>query len=297
MFGIQILKNKHTTCIVLQNSDNTTSAKIALHEGGRLQELKCNNVFLIKDIPEFEYKNSYASSILFPFANRIKEGKYTFLEKEFQLTKNEQNKNALHGLVYDKKFEISDSEVQENKCSVTLSYSKKEYAQGFPFKYFISLTYTLYKDSLQLKVLIKNIDHTSFPFSLGWHPYFLSTDLATSFLQFKSDKKVIFDKNLITKEIVAHAQEDVFTLKNKQLDDCFFLKDNIVSFSTPDYEVDLTSDAKQNFLQLYTPKDMPIIAIEPMTGVADSFNNKIGLQVLEPQKSYGISWNLTMKTK
>lgn len=74
---------------------------------------------------------------------------------------------------------------------------------------------------MQLKVLIKNIDHTSFPFSLGWHPYFLSTDLATSFLKFKSDKKVIFDKNLITKEIVAHAQEDVFTLKNKQLDDCF----------------------------------------------------------------------------
>lgn len=297
MFRVKILKDNYLPVIVLQNEDNSTSAKISLNEGGRLQELKCNNVFIIKNIPDFDYETSYASSILFPFASRIKEGKYTFLEEDFQLNKNDDDINALHGLVYNKKFELFESKIHKDNCSVTLNYYENDKCIGFPFKYFVSLTYTLFKNSLQLKISVKNNDDSSFPFVLGWHPYFISEDLSNSMLKFKSNKKVIFDENLITKEIVENTQEDVFTLKNKQLDDCFFLEDNIVSFSTPNYELEITSDAKENYLQLYTPKDLPIIAIEPMTGVSDSFNNKIGLQVIESEQSYAIIWNLSINTK
>jgi aldose 1-epimerase len=45
-------------------------------------------------------------------------------------------------------------------------------------------------------------------------------------------------------------------------------------------------------LQLYTPKGLPLIAIEPMTGISNSFNNKIGLQVLKPNETYSITWNV-----
>lgn len=297
MFHIHNTTENNQSILVLQNKENTTSAKISLKEGGRLQELKCNNVFLVKDISNFDYNISYASSVLFPFASRIKDGKYNFSGKNYQLEKNDNNTTALHGFVYNKTFKLVDSTVDKNSCSVTLNYIESNNSTGFPFKYFISLTYTLHKNSLQLKVDVKNIDEHSFPFILGWHPYFFSDDLANSFLNFKSHKKVIFDNNLITKEIVENTQGDVFKLKNKQLDDCFFLQENKVSFSTPKYNLEITSSSNETFLQLYTPKDLPIIAIEPMTGISNSFNNKIGLQTLEPNQSHSVSWKLAVNIK
>ncbi len=297
MFHINNITENNLPYIVLQNSDKSTCVKISLNEGGRLEELKCNNVFIIKDIPNFDYGISYASSVLFPFASRIKDGKYTFLEEEFQLKKNDNNINALHGIVYDKKFKLFEYETHKKKCSVTLNYLGKKHSQGFPFKYFISFTYTLFENSLQLKVDLKNIDKRPFPFTLGWHPYFFSDDLFRSVIKFKSNKKVVFDENLITKEIINFKTDEIFTIDNKQLDDCFFLEDNKVSFSTPKYQIQIKSNVKENFLQLFVPKDLPVIAIEPMTGISNSYNNNIGLQILEPQKLYSIIWNLDFNIK
>nr|WP_262904433.1 aldose 1-epimerase [Polaribacter porphyrae] len=279
--------------IILQNEAKTTQAKISLNQGASLQELRFNTVDVIKNQPEFSYKDSYASSILFPFASRIQNGAYSFLGEDYQLKKNDDDVNALHGLVYDKFFEFFEPEVHQNNCSATFNYFEKDKSVGFPFKYFISLTYTLYEDRLQLRATVKNMENLPFPFIIGWHPYFLSSDIQNSFLEFNSDKKVVFDENLITKEIINQEQKGKFKIADKQLDDCFFLENDIVAFSTPDYNINIKSSAKENFLQLYTPKNQPIIAIEPMTGISNSFNNKVGLQVLEPQETYAVTWDVT----
>jgi len=47
-------------------------------------------------------------------------------------------------------------------------------------------------------------------------------------------------------------------------------------------------------LQAYTPPRLNTIAIEPTTGVSDSFNNNIGLQTLEPNKEYRITWKINI---
>jgi aldose 1-epimerase len=46
---------------------------------------------------------------------------------------------------------------------------------------------------------------------------------------------------------------------------------------------------------MYTPPKENIIAIEPTTGVSDSFNNKIGLQILKPKEMYNLNWSLEIK--
>ena len=104
MYKVEVIKENETHCLELSNREKTSSASICLEEGGRLKELKFNGVFLIKEQPDFEYKDSYASSILFPFASRIQDGKYSFQENDYQLNCNQTGKNALHGLVYNKKF-------------------------------------------------------------------------------------------------------------------------------------------------------------------------------------------------
>lgn len=294
MYKIHTSTKNGLSFIELQNSSKTTTAKICLEQGARLQELKFNNVYLISEQPNFDYATSYASSILFPFASRIKEGKYKFQEDEYQFNCNDNGKNALHGLVFDKKFELFEPEEHKDNCSVTLNYFERNLSEGFPFKYFLSVTYTLFENSLKVRITAKNMDDKAFPFILGWHPYFNSDNLKESSLTFNSDKKVDFDENLITKEIVAFKTPEIFKIEDQQLDDCFILNDNKVSFKTPSYKMEITSDAKKNYLQLYTPKEFPVIAIEPMTGISNSFNNKIGLQVLEPNKTYAINWNLKL---
>jgi aldose 1-epimerase len=295
MYTVEEIKEDNFSFLELKNTKNTAKARIFLDEGGRLQELIFKDIFLIKEQSNFEYKVSYASSILFPFASRIREGKYLFQEKEYQLNCNQTGKNALHGLVYNQKFELISKKESADFCAVTIAYRETKESEGFPYTYEIYATYTLTESDITLSLKIKNTDSKMFPFTLGWHPYFLSDNLTKSSLRFKSDQKIEFDKSLITKKVIDHKTEEEFKIEEKQLDDCFILKTDAVQFKTPSYLIEISTDKKENYLQLYTPKDFSVIAIEPMTGVSNSFNNKIGLQVLEPNETYSITWNVKLK--
>ena len=201
----------------------------------------------------------------------------------------------MHGLVYNKKFEIVHTIKSSSYASVTIAYQELEESLGFPFKYNIQLKYTLTNDEISLSVAVKNTDVNPFPFTLGWHPYFLSHDLQNSSLCFKSDKKIVFDENLITNKIEAYKANAVFNVENKPLDDCFILNSNTIGFKPPNYQLEISTNQIENYVQLYTPENLPLIAIEPMTGVSNSFNNNIGLQVLQPNTSFSLKWNVKIK--
>ena len=301
MIIVDELKEKEQRFLDLKNAVNSTSARISLDEGGSIEGLNFDNEYVIKLQPNFKYKDSYASSILFPFANRIEKGQYSFKEKDYQLACNESGKNALHGLVHNKQFQLIEKIENINFSSVTICFEEIEEREGFPFNYKIYITYTLSKNKIKIAVKIENTGTNSFPFTLGWHPYFVSKDLYHSSLSFKSNKKIEFDKNLITKGIIkASAEELKIKIQNKQLDDCFILNSNTIKFITPTYQIQIATDQIENYLQIYTPKNSSIIALEPMTGISNSFNNKIGLQTLEPHNKYELKWTVNfskIKTK
>ena len=272
-----------------------TYAKIHLNLGGSLQKLKIDSHHLIKDLHPLTYNDTYASSILFPFSNRIADGMYYFKEKcyQFEINQTEEN-NALHGLVYDKTFKLVEQNSKEEEASVKLRYEEKKHTKGFPYTYIIELKYTLTSDNLSLSVTVKNTDTKTFPFTIGWHPYFNSSNLFKSSLHFKSVKSVIFDKRKITLGLKDINIDDKVMIKNKLLDDCYVLNLNEIKFETPNYNFVLSSSEKDNFLQLYTPKHANTIAIEPTTGISNSFNNGIGLKELKPNDEYNIIWNINI---
>jgi len=86
--------------------------------------------------------------------------------------------------------------------------------------------------------------------------------------------------------------EEPFLIEDKTLDDCFALDSTEIGFETPQYSFTLKSSEKDSFLQLYTPPHPNTIAIEPTTGISDSFNNGKGLKTLKPNDTYPINWNL-----
>ncbi len=288
------LKN-NVNFIEIEDSNKASYAKIHLNLGGSLQELILLNQHIIKDLHPLTYNNTYASAILFPFANRIADGSYVFENITYQLDTNQKEENnALHGLVYNKTFELTNQIITSEKAEITLRYEELVNSEGFPFTYAIDLTYILTKNSLDLNVSVKNTDSKTFPFTIGWHPYFNSADLFKSVVHFKSQKKYIFDKRNITQGIEEITIDRTFLIEDKTLDDCFELNLNEIGFETPNYTIVLSSDEKNNFLQLYTPPHPNTIAIEPTTGISNSFNNGEGLKRLKPNETYHINWNLKL---
>ena len=111
--------------------------------------------------------------------------------------------------------------------------------------YTIILKYILTKDSIDLNVTVKNTDTKTFPFTIGWHPYFASSDLFNSSVNFNSNKTVAFNKKNITLGLKDISLDGKFKIENKTLDDCFVLDTNEISFETPKYSFVLTSTEKR----------------------------------------------------
>lgn len=300
MFIIDHIKDekKALNYLEMKSSNGNTNAIIYPKLGGSLQELTLRNRTIIKKISSLEYKTSYASAILFPFANRIENGSYKFQKTSYNLEKNlEEENNAIHGLVFNKQFEVIDKRTTTNSAILKLIYNETERVKGFPFKYSIGLMYTLSSDDLKLDVIIKNTDISDFPFGLGWHPYFWSSDLYNSHINIKTNKRLIVNEFNIPIKFDNTPLPDKLLIKDKIFDDCFVLNNNEVGFNTPDYNIDLSFSSKKNYVQLFTPKNRNIIAIEPLTSPSNSFNNKIGLQILQPEKIYNLNWTIKFNHK
>ncbi len=298
MYAIDYFRDPKTQLhyVVMESSEKKAYAKICLDWGASVQEVRLANHPIIADMSPLTYDTTYASSILFPFANRVKQGKYTYKDQSYQFEINELgNNNALHGLVFNKSFICTDTKANEQSATVVLEYNETETAIGFPYTYCIQLRYTLSDANLELQMVVKNTDSKAFPFTLGWHPYFTSSNLDKSRILFDSSEKIILDKHCITTGIEETNTENDINLADLKLDDCWVLNTNTIHFITPEYKLTLNSTGDTNFLQLFTPPKQNRIAIEPTTGVSDSFNNKIGLQVLNPNHSYAISWTVKIE--
>lgn len=281
--------------IEYRNSINNSFAIINLNLGGSLEKLQINGEQILADMQPISYETCYNSAILFPFVNRIDNGKYIFNKKEYQFKINEPaNNNALHGLVYNKKFVFEDEHTRINSTSITLSYTEKNKNPAFPYLYKITLIYTFSNTSVTLEIKIDNIGTENFPFTVGWHPYFYSKNLSKSTIKFNADKKVIHNQKMITKNLEATNISELRDLESGNYDDCFSLRSGKVIFETPTYNFTLNSNLKENYLQIYTPENKNAIAIEPITGISDSFNNKVGLQLLKPNTSFSSIYTLSV---
>ena len=131
----------------IQISNKNLSAKIYPNLGGSIQELIINNVDIIDGVSNDEaglkdYANTYKSSILFPFPNRIEDGTYEFMGATHQFPINELSvNNAIHGLVYNKEFEITSMGSDSNVATLELAYNSNGSLPGFPFPFELKLTY------------------------------------------------------------------------------------------------------------------------------------------------------------
>ena len=245
-------------------------------------------------------------AVLVPWPNRLRDGKYSFGGRDFQLPLTEPaKKNAIHGLARWVRW----TPIAVGASSVTLAVDLVPQT-GWLFEVRVEVTYSLHPEhGLAVTALARNTGAWPAPFGAGFHPY-LSLHghrLDDVTVQLPARQLLIADEGQLPVGVqpvsrTAHDLRRGRRLRAKRFDDAFTgisLRDGRghAEVRTKSGGAHVWFDPTFGHLQLFTIEDLaagtPAVAIEPMTCPADAFNSGTGLIVLEPDGVWTGSWGIT----
>jgi aldose 1-epimerase len=281
---------------------------IVVEVGGGLRTYTVDGVALVDGYDEDQLRPGSAGSVLVPWPNRIRDGRYVFGGNSYRLALTEPDRqNAIHGLVEWSRWHAT----AVTPDSVTLAYELPPQA-GYPWALACTSTYSVGADGFTAVHDITNIDGKSAPFGFSIHPYLLSgTSVNDTLMQVPARSRLLLDSRLlpIGAAKVAGTEWD-FTSPRKigslEIDVAFgdvIREDESpsrVTLSTSDgHGVAMWADAQFGWWQVYTGDTMVgeryrrSIAVEPMTCPPDAFRSGKDLLVLEPGQTWRGSWGIT----
>ncbi len=277
--------------MLIQNGDS--HFKINPSAGAAIEELYLKGRCVIRTQDEIHFQ----SSLLFPFPNRLEEGKFNLEGESYQFDLNDFGRpNALHGLIFNMEFQVE--QIAENEVEAELTYSGEH--ESYPFPFHFRVNYKLKKRSLKISHEITNTGSGVLPCGYGWHPYFHVDGYDELRLKAPSKKQVEINEHMIPtgRKGPYYAFDKFESVNGHNLDTCFKLKKFSKRASTflklPDYKLEIWQDRNFRFLQVFTPDNQESIAIEPMTCNVNALNNGEGLKILEPNEKWGFNYGVKL---
>ena len=118
---------------------------------------------------------SYGIPVLFPFPNRVRDGRFAFDGETFTVDP------PRHGFVRDKPWRVvSQGATDEAGAWLTSSFDAADYPdeilRQFPFPFRIEITYRLKEARLTIEAAARNTGQRRMPAGFGIHPYFRRPD-------------------------------------------------------------------------------------------------------------------------
>ena len=278
--------------IELSNPENSDLIQVDPDFGAQLTRLVLNGQSLLKyPIKEDDPKKGYPSAFLFPFANRVKDGRFVFNSQSYSLEINDlERNNAIHGLIAFEKFEV----VSQTDNSVFLVYEYEGNKKGFPFQFKFGVEYTLEKHSLTVRIGVKNTGHKSMPASFGWQPYFGfdNEQIGKMSVELPARRNIDLDERKLPSGTGTFCEKEEVSLRNTLMDNVFELTDQsgfseiLLKYENKVLKIEQeVNEQSLNYFVLYTPPNRTCISIGPQTSNIDALNNLQGLMVLEAGKS------------
>jgi aldose 1-epimerase len=302
MFATKVSYENGFEKVILMDTISKTFVDIVPSCGATLHSFKVvldNSVLNVID--HYDSAEDFAGNVsskgfksckLSPFACRINNATYRFGEKKYTFEKFLLNESALHGLLYDAEFTVMDQYADEASAGVALKYSYPGSDKGYPFHYDCIVAYHLKRNNeLAIVTEIINKDKGLIPIQDGWHPYFtLGGKIDGLQLEFQSKEMLVFNEALIpTGELLPYQEfSSLQKINNRSFDNCFTLNFAecqplcILRDVQKKVQIEIRPDKHYPYLQIYTPPHRNSIAIENLSAAPDSFNNKMGLIILQP---------------
>jgi len=254
------------------------------------------------------------SAALIPWPNRVHRARYRFLGEEYALPVNTGEGNAIHGLLFDKPWRVGEAEASRTAARLTCEYVlSEEDFPGYPFRLLAQIQFRLSKDGFEALTTVMNTGRVKLPLAVGFHPYLKAGPTRDGRidgyrLTIPGARRLRLREMIPTdeQEPVEGTSYDFRTprlIGETRFDDCYTglshsggrasvrLYNDALGFG-----VELWQEEAYGFLQVYTPPHRRAIAIEPMSGAPDAFNNGMELTVLESgarfKAAYGIRASL-----
>ncbi|RMF02530.1 MAG: hypothetical protein D6772_03390 [Bacteroidetes bacterium] len=243
---------------------------------------------------ELDFNRWGKSGVLYPFPNRLKDGRYEWKGKTYQFPINDPaTNNALHGFGMERPLRITQVDLGSWEAFIEMEGSYDGSLAYYPWPFTFSLSYRLIApDQLWVELALRNESAETIPVGLGWHPYFqLDDTLTKQRLQLPFMEMIGIDDRMIPtgKRYPYTEFAEAKAIGPTVLDNCFALTADAVQATIYLYGHGRqlrywqeTGPGKFNFLQVFTPPYRHSIALEPMTCNVDAFNNGEGLCHLMP---------------
>jgi aldose 1-epimerase len=257
--------------------------------------------------------------ILFPFPNRIRNGRFTFDGRSFQLPATN-GPNAIHGFAMTAAWDVIEHKALPDRATIVGSYQiskQSPESRGlWPADALLQVGYSLAGRRLSMTVTVSNPTASELPYGFGIHPYFRlpfspGGDPAQTQVILPASKYWVLKDFLPTGEIRAVDQRLDF---RAGLPRAGLVLDDVLTGLQYEggrgvarlvdlekrAEFRLTFDEAIRELVVYTPPQKPdVLAVEPYTQATDAINlhgqgKDGGLRLLSHGRQD--SFSLTMET-
>lgn len=234
------------------------------------------------------------SALLFPFPNRLEDGRYAWNGAEYQFPiNNPDTGNAIHGFVRREIFEVESLTLARHYAGLTCSFYYSGHLDYYPFPMQLDVRYEMYLGGLfRVWFRARNLNTFAIPMGLGWHPYFrLSERAPDTLLLLPPCARVPLSERMIPMgEPLPYADfAEIRPLADARLDDCFAALEQgdlwRMRLEGAYGRLSLEAEAdKFPFFQVFTPPHSQSVALEPMSCNINAFNNGDGLYILNPDE-------------
>lgn len=230
--------------------------------------------------------------ILFPFASRIRSGRFSWQGRAYQLDPNDGLGNAIHGLVLDRPWRLVGRAAESVVGQFQLARDAPDLAPLWPADFLLQVEWRLTATAfgralLSCTLRVVNPSETPLPYSLGLHPWFrlpLGTAPAAESCRIYVPASEMWElENLLPtgKKIPVSDRRDLRSgqpFAGLVLDDVF----TGLAVRGDRWEASITDAANHRRLALtasslaracvvYTPPHRQAICIEPYTSLPDPF--------------------------
>jgi aldose 1-epimerase len=236
------------------------------------------------------------SSILFPFPNRLREGRFSWLDKQYQFPLNNADTgNAIHGFVRDEVFEVEYCFLAKDGASIRCFYDYDGRHAYYPFPFSLEIEFTISNDGrFRVETEVTNTGDQPLPFGFGWHPYFqLASTADAHTLKLPACNAVAINEQMIPTGIQEPytAFNALKPVEKTSLDTCFHNTRSggsaQLTLAAEGRRLTVSAAVKQfPYFQVFTPPHRESIALEPMTCNIDALNNGQGLISLLPDEKW-----------
>ncbi|WP_207459589.1 aldose 1-epimerase [Azospirillum sp. SYSU D00513] len=208
---------------------------------------------------------------LFPFSNRIAEGRFHFAGRDVALPLNQPPcPHAIHGHGWTSAWQVDRCDA----ASARLSF--RHAAGAWPWSYTAVQTFGLEPDAITVTLDLTNEGDTPMPSGMGLHPHFPKP--AGTRVTARLGSVWMNDAAMLPDQRITLPEEWAFTggavMDELVLDNCFAGWDGEAFIAWPDRKLGLsvTAEGPYGHLVVYAPMGGDFFCLEPVTHMTDAHN-------------------------